>query len=386
MESFDKLNLNSELLKGVYLYGFLKPSKIQIEGIEAINTKQDCILQSQSGTGKTATYLLGVINNMNINNISIIIVPTRELAEQVYNVAISLSKYTNFKIHKCIGGTNINETRNNMKISNLIIGTIGRINHMIEENKIQINKLNILIFDEADNLLGDNNLDNINNIINKVDRKNIEQNINSNKNNIQFILISATIPLHIFTFSKKYMNNPIQILVNNENIITDLISQFYINVEIEDQKFDTLLDLYSLVSTFQAIIFANTIAKVEYIENKLIENNFTASLIHSNMAQTERDTILLNFREGYTRILLTTDLLSRGIDIPQVNMVINYDIPVTHETYVHRIGRCGRFDKKGIAITLVKLKDTVDIKLFNKLKYYYKININEMPMDINSYL
>jgi len=382
METFEKLNLNPELLKGVYLYGFHKPSKIQIDGIEAINTHQDCILQSQSGTGKTATYLLGVINNMNINNISIIIIPTRELAEQVYNVAINLSKYTNFKIHKCIGGTNINETRNNMKISNLIIGTIGRINHMIEENKIQINKLNILIFDEADNLLGDNNLDNINNIINKIDRKQPEQ-IN---NKIQFILISATIPLHIFTFSKKYMNNPIQILVNNENIITDLISQFYINVEIEDQKFDTLLDLYSLVSTFQAIIFANTITKVEYIEQKLLENNFTASLIHSNMNQCDRDTILHNFREGYTRILLTTDLLSRGIDIPQVNMVINYDIPSNHETYVHRIGRCGRFDKKGIAIMLVKMKDSIDIKIFNRLKYYYKININEMPMDINSYL
>jgi len=135
MENFDNLNLNENLLKSIYLYGFKQPSKIQIKGIKSINTGKDCILQSQSGTGKTATYLLGVINNLEVNKFCLIITPTRELAEQVYNVAINLSKYTEYSIIKCIGGTNIYDLKKNITSSNLIIGTIGRIYHMILEKK-----------------------------------------------------------------------------------------------------------------------------------------------------------------------------------------------------------------------------------------------------------
>ena len=153
MNTFDNLNLNENLLKGIYLYGFTEPSKIQITGIEAINTNKDCIIQSQSGTGKTATYLLGVINNLELNKISMIITPTRELAEQVFNVAVSLSTYTDFKIIKCIGGTDVNENKTLIKEAHLIIGTIGRIYHMIIDRKININKLKILVLYEDDELL-----------------------------------------------------------------------------------------------------------------------------------------------------------------------------------------------------------------------------------------
>ena len=185
------------------------------------------------------------------------------------------------------------------------------------------------------------------------------------------ILISATMSISVFNFSKNHMHDPIKILLKNNEVIVELISQFYLDVSVEENKFDTLLDLYNLVSTSQAIIFCNTIMKVEWLEQNLKSNNFTATVIHSNMTQIERDTIIKEFREGITRILLTTDLLSRGIDIPQVNMVINYDIPIHKETYVHRIGRCGRFDKKGVAITLVKMQDNSDVKIFNRLKHYY---------------
>jgi superfamily II DNA/RNA helicase len=378
--SFEKLNLNNDLIKGIYLYGFNEPSKIQIKGITSINTGNDCIIQSQSGTGKTATYLLGILNRIESNSScqGIIITPTRELANQVYDVANNLAKFTNYKITKCIGGTNVNDNRMELKNTNIIIGTLGRLFHMINDTKFNFNKLKFIILDEADELLNTGIDINLQIIFNNLKL--------AKDSNIQIVLISATMSLNVFNFSKKYMNNPIKILLKNNEIMVNLISQFYLDVEIEEQKFDTLLDLYNLVSTSQAIIFCNTIQKVEWLEQNLEQNNFPITVMHSNMSTNERNTVLKNFRDGNTRLLLTTDLLSRGIDIPQVNMVINYDLPYNKETYVHRIGRCGRFDKKGIAISMVKTSDAYDIKIINKLKYVYKIDIKEMPDSIDKYL
>jgi superfamily II DNA/RNA helicase len=376
-ETFDSLNLNANLLKGIYLHGFTQPSKIQIKGISSINTQKDCILQSQSGTGKTATYLLGVLNRINPNDKNcngIIITPTRELACQVFEVANNLSKYTDYKIAKCTGGSDVHQNRQELKNASVIIGTIGRLYHMINEKKINIHNLKFIVLDEADEILSDGIDDKLKEIFDKLPL------------GIQVILISATMSINVFNVSKQYMNDPIKVLLKNNEVIVDLITQFYVDVETEDFKFETLLDLYNLISTSQAIIFCNTIKKIEWLDQKLKENNFAITVIHSNMTQVERDNVVKDFRDGKTRLLLTTDLLSRGIDIPQVNLVINYDLPLNNETYIHRIGRCGRFDKKGVAITLVKMNDQNDIKTFNKLKYNYNMDIKEMPESINQYL
>jgi superfamily II DNA/RNA helicase len=376
-DNFDSLNLNENLLKGVYLYGFNQPSKIQIKGIGSINTGKDCILQSQSGTGKTATYLLGVMNRLDSSEAScqgIIITPTRELASQVHDVANNLAKYTNYKIAKCTGGTDIHQNRTDLKNASVVVGTIGRIFHMINEKKINPHKLKFIVLDEADDLLSDGISENLQYIFEKA------------PSGIQVILISATMSINVFNASKQFTHEPIKVLLKNNEVIIDLISQFYLDVETEELKFDTLLDLYNLVSTSQAIIFCNTIRKVEWLETNLNTNNFPITTIHSNMTQPERDEVVKDFRDGKTRLLLTTDLLSRGIDIPQVNMVINYDLPPNKETYVHRIGRCGRFDKKGVAITMVKMADPSDIKTFNKMKHFYKMDIKEMPESIGQYL
>ena len=376
-DNFENLNLNEDLVKGIYLYGFIKPSQIQIKGIASINTGMDCIIQSQSGTGKTATYLLSILNKLDntINNCQgIIITPTHELANQVYDVAINLSKFTNYKITKCIGGTNFYQNRNELKNTNLIIGTLGRLHHILIESAFNIYNIKFIVLDEADELL------------NKGINKNLQDILEKLSTGIQVILISATMSLEVFNLSKKYMHDPIKILLRNNEIMVDLISQFYLDVEIEEQKFDALLDLYNLVSTSQAIIFCNTIKKVLCLEENLKQNNFSITVMHSNMTSIERNDVLKDFRDGKTRILLTTDLLSRGIDIPQVNMVINYDLPNNKETYVHRIGRCGRFNKKGIAVSLIKTTDQSDVKTLNKLKNYYKIDLNEMPESIDNYL
>jgi len=374
---FNDLNLKDELLKGVYLYGFTKPSKIQINGIQNISSGKDCILQSQSGTGKTATYLLGALNRIDIEEKKcqgIIITPTHELADQVYDVATKLSKFLEINIVKCIGGTDVNETREQIKSAHVVIGTNGRISHMIKEKRLNLYGIKFIILDEADELLADGLNEKIKFIFDKC------------SDGIQCCMVSATYPSHIFNISKKIMDNPVKVLLKNSEVAVDLISQFYVNVEKEDLKFDTLLDLYSLVSTSQAIIFCNSVEKVDWLKENLEKNNFVITCIHGKMNQKERETIVKEFRDGKTRILLTTDLLSRGIDISLVNLVINYDLPINKENYIHRIGRCGRFNKKGVSITMVKMEDPSDVKLFNKFKYHYKINIKELPENIQKYL
>lgn len=374
--NFENLNLSEKLIKGVYIYGFKKPSKIQVKGIQAINTGKDCIIQSQSGTGKTATYLLGILNKIEENDKcqAIIITPTRELATQVFKVANEICKFNKIKVEICTGGTSINENRSNLKKTNLVIGTIGRINHMVQENRINIYNVKLLALDEADDILSEGVSKELGIIFNKV------------PSGTQICLISATLSNNVFELSNEFMHQPLKILLKKNEIPVDLIKQFYIDVEIEDLKLEVLLDLYNLISTSQAIIFCNTIRKVEWLTTSLEENNFSITSIHGKMTSVERTEVVKDFRNGKTRILITTDLLSRGIDIPHVNLVINYDLPPNKETYIHRIGRCGRFGKKGVAIALVKMKDQYDIKCINRMKTFYNMNIDELPEDIETYL
>lgn len=373
---FNELNLNEDLLKGVYLHGFTEPSAIQLKGIKAINTNKDCILQAQPGTGKTATYLLGVLNKLTNDKTlqGIIVTPTRELAEQVHTVAIALSKFTKYNIVKCVGGTNIYQNIKELRTANVVIGTLGRLNHMCNENKLNIHNLTFIVMDEADELLEEGIPKTLVDLFDKA------------PNGVQVILISATLSQNVFNASSKFIHDPIKVLLKNHEIAVESIAQFYIDVETEEYKFDTLMDLYNLVSTSQTIIFCNTIRKIEWLEENLKKNNFPITVIHSNMSQVERDTVVKEFRDGKTRLLLTTDLLSRGIDIPQVNMVINYDLPINKETYLHRIHRGGRFNTKSVAITMVRMKDPSDAKTLFRMQQFYKINIKEMPVDITKFL
>jgi len=374
--SFDGLNLNESLLKGVYLYGFTKPSPIQIKGIESIGSSKDCLLQSQSGTGKTATYLLGVLNRLEENdkNQCIILSPTRELALQIFNVATELSKETKLTVINSSGGVNIRESKTALKKANLIIGTLGRLKHMIEDKVISMHSIKIFVMDEADEVLADGISDKLNFIFQKM------------PTGIQTILISATMNPNVFTLTKKFLHDPIKILLKNSEVAVEIISQFYVEIDTEEAKLDTLLDLYGIASTTQTIIFCNTIRKVEWLKENLEKNNFTITCIHSKMTQEQRDEVVKEFRDGKTRLLLTTDLLARGIDIPQVNLVVNYDLPPSKETYIHRIGRCGRFGKKGVAISLIKTDDQSDTKTLQKMKQIYKVDIRELPNDIDKYL
>jgi superfamily II DNA/RNA helicase len=370
-KNFDKLVLNQNILKGLYLNGFNVPSSIQIRGIDSITSNKDCIIQSQSGTGKTATFLIGILNILykNPTNKVLILTPTRELANQVFSVASKLVEHSNITIDQCVGGTEI-KTIN----SNIIIGTIGRVLHMIEIKKLPINSITNFIIDEADNMTNEKDSLEFNKLINQIPK------------NSQKILISATLTQSVFKVTDKIMINPLKLLLKNSDVSVDLISQFYIDVEVEEYKFDVFIDIYNLISTTQAIIFCNTIRKVQWLEEQLKAQNFSITTIHGKMTQQERNNIVQEFRDGKTRLLLTTDLLARGIDVPQVNLVICYDMPPDKETYIHRIGRCGRFNKKGVSVSFIKMSDNNDMKLLNMMKNTYKINIKEMPENIDEYL
>jgi superfamily II DNA/RNA helicase len=370
-KNFDKLVLNQDILKGLYLNGFNVPSSIQVRGIDSITSNKDCIIQSQSGTGKTATFLIGILNVLykNPTNKVLILTPTRELANQVFSVASKLVEHSNITIDQCVGGTEI-KTIN----SNIIIGTIGRVLHMIEIKKLPINSITNFIIDEADNMTNEKDSLEFNKLINQIPK------------NCQKILISATLTQSVFKVTDKIMINPLKLLLKNSDVSVDLISQFYIDVEVEEYKFDVFIDIYNLISTTQAIIFCNTIRKVQWLEEQLKAQNFSITTIHGKMTQQERNNIVQEFRDGKTRLLLTTDLLARGIDVPQVNLVICFDMPPDKETYIHRIGRCGRFNKKGVSVSFIKMNDNNDMKLLNMMKNTYKINIKEMPENIDEFL
>ena len=369
--NFDKLVSKPDILKGLYLNGFNAPSSIQIKGIESISTGRDCIIQSQSGTGKTATFILGCINRIYNDYIGrvVILTPTRELATQVYTVAQTITQYSKLSLSLCVGGTNI--TKYN---TNIVVGTIGRINHMIEAKKLRMDNISCFVIDEADNMTDEKDMTDMNKLLNTV------------PNTCQKVLISATLTPSVFKLTDKIMNDPVKILLKNADVAVDLISQFYVDVEVEENKFDVFIDLYNLISTTQTIIFCNTIKKVQWLAEQLASLNFSITTIHGQMTQQERNDIVQEFREGKTRILLTTDLLARGIDVPQVNLVVCFDMPQDKETYIHRIGRCGRFNKKGVSISFIRMNDPNDMRFLNMMRNTYKINIQELPENIDTFL
>ncbi|VDP80081.1 unnamed protein product [Echinostoma caproni] len=192
-------------------------------------------------------------------------------------------------------------------------------------------------------------------------------------------MLSATIPDEVLEVTKHFMDDPVRILVKQEELTLEGIRQFYVNVEQEEWKLDTLCDLYQTIAITQAVIFCNTRRKVEWLTNELTERDFIVSAMHGDMEQAERDNIMTAFRSGSSRVLISTDLLARGIDVQQISLVINFDLPTTLENYIHRIGRGGRFGRKGVAINFVTLADR---RMLKELETYYSTKISELPVDV----
>jgi len=372
-ESFDDLSLKENLLRGIYAMGFEKPSAIQQKAIMPIINKSDVIAQAQSGTGKTATFTISVLQRIeeDKNQIqSIILTHTRELAFQVKNVLDGISKFMKINTTLCIGGTQVKDNINELlENPHIVIGTPGRILDMINKKVLNTRHLKLLIVDEADEMLSKIFLNQIYDIFRFLPTE------------IQVALFSATMTPEFFELTKNFMRDPIKILVKTEELTLEGIAQYFINVERNDYKFDVLSDLYESFSISQSIIYCNSKKVVDDITRKMVESNFTVASIHGDMTQEDRNRIMGEFRNGTSRVLISTDLLSRGIDIQQVSVVINYDIPNNIESYLHRIGRSGRFGRKGVSINFVTY---YDIKKLHEIEMYYSTQIQEMPSDLGS--
>ena len=373
--SFDTLSLNEKLLRGIYSYGFENPSKIQHLAIPKIIEGKDLIAQAQSGTGKTGAFVIGVLNKINIEEKStqvLILSPTHELVHQISEVVKELSSYMDISFMKVLGGTNMNECRKGLESNpQIIIGTPGRVLDMIQKQCLFTEKLNTLVFDEADEILSYGFKESIYHIVQYMSQ------------GAQICLFSATIPEDVLELTEKFMNNPEKILVKKEALTLEGITQFYINIRINDWKYDVLKDLYDTINISQCIIYINSKNKLMDVYNNLTRENFPVSYIHGELTSAERKDVMEKFRGGQSRILLSTDLLSRGIDVQQLSLVINFDLPKSKETYIHRIGRSGRYGRKGVAINLITDRDIQSMK---EIESFYDTQITEMPNNIADYL
>uniref|UniRef100_A0A914H4C4 RNA helicase n=1 Tax=Globodera rostochiensis TaxID=31243 RepID=A0A914H4C4_GLORO len=372
IQSFDRMGLNSDLLRGIYSYGFEKPSAIQQRAIKQVVKGRDIIAQAQSGTGKTATFSIGVLQSIDVQTRetqALILGPTRELAVQIQKVILALGDYMNVQCHACIGGTNVGEDIRKLDYGqHIVAGTPGRVFDMIRRRNLRTRSIRMLVLDEADEMLTKGFKEQIYDIYRYLPP------------NAQVVLLSATLPHDVLEMTSKFMTDPARVLVKRDELTLEGIKQFFVAVEREEWKFDTLCDLYDTLTITQAVIFCNTRRKVDWLADKMREANFTVSSMHSDMEQKDRDTIMKSFRSGESRVLISTDVWARGLDVPQVSLVINYDLPNNRELYIHRIGRSGRYGRKGVAINFVK---NDDIRILRDIEQYYSTQIDEMPMNVS---
>jgi len=373
INTWDELDLNPKLLRGIFAYGFEKPSPIQQKAIKPIILGKDVVAQAQSGTGKTATFTIGALANVDItdNNTQVLILsPTKELTNQTAKVFESIGTMMDgLKVQRLYGGSVIEEgsSFSNKNVPHVICGCPGRVHDMLRRNRISSKKIKKVIIDEADEMLSSGFKDQVYNIF---------QYFN---NDIQVILVSATLPDSINSIIDKIMRNPIKISVKREMLTLEGIKQFYIAVDDDRQKYATLKDLFSYLSVSQCIIYCNSIKRVQDLYEAMKEDEFPVCCIHSNMDKSEREIAFTEFKGGKSRVLISSNVTARGIDIQQVSIVINFDLPKCVNTYLHRIGRSGRWGRKGIGINFITRRDLVKLK---EIESHYATQINEMPSDL----
>jgi superfamily II DNA/RNA helicase len=367
VKTFEELKLPENLLRGIYSYGFETPSRIQGLAIPPIVANKDVIAQSQAGTGKTGAFAIGVLSKIEEEiklPQAIIMSNTRELADQINSVVNELSKYMNLTTTLCIGGISVKENIEKLENSQIIIGTPGRIKDLIDNKDLITKHVKILILDEADELLKKDFVEKTKNIIISLPA------------NTQMCIFSATLPDFALELTKKFMNNPVILLIKKERLTLDMVKQYYIDIGNETYKYSTIADLYDKMSINQCIIFVNSVEKAEWLLDKLKNDKHNAEIIHGKLNNLQRIEIMKRFRKGEFRVLIATDLMCRGIDVQLVSYVINYDLPKNFRSYIHRIGRSGRYGKRGVAINFVTKND---YRYMRELEAFYKIRIEDMP-------
>jgi translation initiation factor 4A len=373
-ESFDEMGLSDEIIRGIYSYGFETPSKIQQVAIVPMSKSNDILAQSQSGTGKTGAFTIGALSVLDSSIKApqvIVICPTRELSQQTERVARALGNYMGLKVLSATGGNQLRSDISTLKAgAQFIVGTPGRIFDLIRRGDLAIEHMKYIILDEADQMLEDLFAEQIRTILD-----------NKFPASTRLALFSATMPTNVLEVAENYLSNPVRILLPPDEVTLDGIKQYYVGLEREEWKLPVLLDLYQQIAVNQALIYVNKRQKAEWLAKQLAAQGFTLEYIHGEMEVADRKKRMEDFRSGQVRVLISTDLLARGIDVQQVSLVVNYELPVQRENYIHRIGRSGRYGKKGVAINLIYGGEMNSLKEIEK---HYSTIVHELPDDLAS--
>jgi translation initiation factor 4A len=370
----DLEHLDSHLLRGIYAYGFDNPSMIQQKSILSFFDRKDMIAQAQSGTGKTGAFSVGVLQNIDtsVKKVqAVILAPTRELAKQIYDVVSGLGVFMKtLKIQLLVGGTSTEQDVSALKneTPHIIVGCPGRVHDMIRRNHIRGSDVKMIVLDEADEMLSAGFKEQVYNIFNFL------------SSSVQVCLFSATLPEELHALASNFLRNPVKILVKSEQLTLEGIVQHLIALEDDSHKYNTLKDIFNMISVTQTIIYCNSIKRVTDLTEAMIQDNFPVCCIHSGMEKSERDAAFRDFKCGKHRVLISSNVTARGIDVQNVGVVINFDVPKDAHTYLHRIGRSGRWGRKGVAINFVT---RWDIKKIKEFEVYYNTAITEMPSTIN---
>lgn len=339
--------MSRPLLMGIFEKGWEKPSPIQEAAIPGALLGRDVLARAKNGTGKTGAYIIPVLQQLDVtqNHIqALVIVPTRELALQTSQICIELSKHMKARVMVTTGGTNLkDDILRIMENVHVIIATPGRILDLMEKKVAKMDKCKILVMDEADKLLSQDFTQMLDNVISFLPKDR------------QILLFSATFPVTVRDFMQKHLKDAMEINLMEELTLKG-VTQYYAFVQ-EKQKVHCLNTLFSKLQINQSIIFCNSTQRVELLAKKIAELGYSCYYIHAKMSQPHRNRVFHDFRQGLCRNLVCSDLFTRGIDIQAVNVVINFDFPKMAETYLHRIGRSGRFGHLGIAINLITYED-----------------------------
>lgn len=375
VQRWDELNIPNNLLRGIYAYGFENPSEIQKKSIPPMINGNDIIAQAQSGMGKTGSFTIGALSRIDIskNMVQVLIIsPTHELVRQTATVVKSLGQIMDIRVKTLTGGTSIQTDREELSSKescpHVIVGSAGRVYDMIYRKYLSIINVKVFVLDEADEMLSRGFKEQIYNIFNML------------PSTVQVALFTATLPENILELSTKFMRDPVNITMKAEELTLECIKQYYIAMHNDNMKFDTLKDLFSMISVSQCIIYCNSVQRVSQLYKAMLTEGFSVCAIHSSMTTEERAKEFASFRSGGFRVLISSNITARGIDVQHVSTVINFDIPKCQFTYLHRIGRSGRWGRKGMAINFVTKQD---IHLMRKIEGYYGIKIEELPSNFS---
>ncbi|KAK9709121.1 RNA helicase required for poly(A+) mRNA export [Basidiobolus ranarum] len=376
VKSFEELGLHPNLLKGIYDMKFTKPSKIQERALPLLlqNPAKNMIGQSQSGTGKTAAFVLAMLTRIDYEKQTpqaICLAPSRELARQIMDVITQMGKYTKLTTSYAIKDS---VPRGQRITSQVVVGTPGTVTDLIKKRMLSTSDVKVFVLDEADNMLDQQGLG--------------DQSIRVKKampSGCQIVLFSATFPDNVRDFASKFAPNANEIRLKVEELSVDAIKQFFMDCKSEQHKFEVLTGLYGLLTIGQSIIFVRRRETADEIARRMTAEGHAVISLHGRLEGSERDAVMDSFRTGKSKVLVTTNVIARGIDILQVNLVINYDMPLDSnfkpdpETYLHRIGRTGRFGRTGVSINFVH--DRKSWEEMRVIENYLQRPIVKVPTD-----